>query len=348
MIIIMTRHALGNRTRADKIMPSQPFADPLRRFPVFKTSCPEEFRTALLTRFGAARAEIKSPSGLTARGNLVQLDGIGLVYGGSSSAVAIDYPEAERFRLLTAVAGKGQSTIGGRSLDLDAQQSCIVSAGQRVRLVTEGSHRWFNLRIEPHALERKLAYLLGARPSGKLEFVYAVNRENPQLQNLWRLIRFFSEQLDASADVLPTPVLRELEQAILVAFLYANRHTFSHLLEPEATDIVPSHVRQAEEYIEAHWNEAIGIESLVEATGVAARSIFKAFRQARGYSPMVFAKMIRLKQAREQLSSPDPATSVTRVAFACGFGNLGHFARDYRKTFGERPSETLARALRRS
>jgi AraC-like DNA-binding protein len=329
-------------------MPSQQFADPLRRFPVFETSCPDEFRNALLTRFGVTHAEIKSASRLRAHGNLVQLDGIGLVHGGSSSAVAVDYPEAERFRLLTAIAGKGQSTIGGKSIDLDDQQSCIVSAGQRVRLVTEGSHRWFNLRIEPHALERKLGYLLGARPSGKLEFAHAVEREQPQVQNLWRLVRFFSEQLDTNADALPTPVLRELEQAILVAFLYANRHTFSHLLDSEAADIVPSHVRIAEEYIEAHWDEAIGIESLVEATGVGARSLFKAFRQARGYSPMAFAKMIRLKQARELLAAPDPVTSVTRVAFACGFGNLGHFARDYRKTFGERPSDTLTRALRRS
>jgi AraC-like DNA-binding protein len=329
-------------------MPSRQFADPLRRFPVFETSCPDVFRNALLTRFGASRAEIKTPSGLRAHGNLVQLDGIGLVHGGSNSSVTVDYPEAERFRLLTAVAGRCQSTIGGRSIDLDAQQSCIVSAGQRVRLVTEGSHRWFNLRIEPHALERKLACLLGARPSGKLEFAHAVDRENPQVQNLWRLLRFFSEQLDSNPDPMPGLVLRELEQAILVAFLYANRHTFSHLLDSEARDIVPSHVRLAEEYIEAHWNEAIGIESLVEATGVGARSIFKAFRQTRGYSPMAFAKMIRLKQARELLSAPGPATSVTGAAVACGVGPLGHFARDYRKAFGERPSETLARALRRS
>jgi transcriptional regulator GlxA family with amidase domain len=48
------------------------------------------------------------------------------------------------------------------------------------------------------------------------------------------------------------------------------------------------------------------------------------------------------------LATPDLETSVTSVAFVCGFGNLGHFARDYRETFGERPSETLSRAARRS
>jgi transcriptional regulator GlxA family with amidase domain len=58
--------------------------------------------------------------------------------------------------------------------------------------------------------------------------------------------------------------------------------------------------------------------------------------------------MVRLRHAREMLATPDHETSVTSVAFVCGFGNLGHFARDYRETFGERPSETLARAARRS
>jgi transcriptional regulator GlxA family with amidase domain len=58
--------------------------------------------------------------------------------------------------------------------------------------------------------------------------------------------------------------------------------------------------------------------------------------------------MVRLKHARRMLAAPNAETTVTLVAFACGFGNLGHFARDYRETFGERPSETLVRAARRS
>lgn len=308
-------------------MPSNHPADPLQRFPVFSTSDSEEFRNALLTRFGASNAEIKYPSSLQARGNLVQLQCISLVYGQSSNGATVDYPEAQRFRLLTALTGKGQAAIGNHAVALNADQSCIVSPGQKVALVAEASHDWFNLRIEPGAFERKLAYLLGARPNGKLEFTPAVNRHSPRFQQLWRLIRFFAEQLDTTSEQLPALVLHELEQTILVAFLSANRHTFSHLLEREPGDTVPAHVRRAEEFIEAHWDQAIGIENLVEATGVGARAIFKAFQQTRGYSPMAFARMVRLKHAREMLAAPDPETSVTLVAFACGFGKLGHFAR---------------------
>ena len=329
-------------------MPSQQLADPLQRFPVFETSDPEEFRDALLRRFGATRVEAKFPAGFLAKGNLVQLQSIGLVYGACSTGVYVNYPEADRFRLLTATTGKGEVTIGGKPVGLGAHQSCIVSPGQSIGLATEARHDWFNLRINPGAFEQKLACLLGAPPSGKLEFAPAVNRDDPQVRNLWRLVRFFSEQLDTTSGQLPALALCELEQAILVAFLCANRHTFSHLLDREEKDTVPFQVRRAEEFIEAHWDQAITIERLVEETGVGARAIFRAFRQSRGYSPMAFARMVRLRHAREKLSAPDLETSVTEVAFACGFGNLGHFARDYREAFGERPSVTLARAQRNS
>jgi len=213
--------------------------------------------------------------------------------------------------------------------------------------VAEAGHEWFNLKIDPGALENKLTCLLGARPTGKLEILPTADRHSPRFQQLWRMIRFFAEQLDSACEPMPPLVVRELEQAILVAFLSANRHTFSDVLERDPAATLPCHVRRAEEFIEAHWDQAVTIEKLVEATGIGARAIFRAFQQTRGYSPMAFAKMVRLRRARAMLGAPDAETSVTSVAFVCGFGNLGHFARDYRQAFGERPSATLAKAARR-
>ena len=328
-------------------MPFEPSASPLQRFPVFRTSDPEEFRHALLTRYGASNAEIKCSERMIARGSLVQLQSIGLIYGQGNAPAWCDFPEAERFRLFSALTGQGHSTIGKHAVALDADQCCIISPGQRVTLASECDHEWFNLRIEPGALENKLAYLLGARPNGKLEFEHAINRNSSRFQQLWQLILFFAEQLDSACGEMPPLLLRELEQTILVGFLSANRHTFSALLERDPADTLPCHVRRAEEFIEAHWDQAVTIEKLVEATGIGARAVFRAFQQTRGYSPMAFAKMVRLRHARKMLAAPDAETTVTSVAFVCGFGNLGHFARDYRHAFGERPSATLAKAERR-
>ncbi len=61
---------------------------------------------------------------------------------------------------------------------------------------------------------------------------------------------------------------------------------------------------------------------------------------------MDFVKRVRLVRAKAMLGQPEETTSVTNVAFACGFGNLGRFVNYYRQQFGEVPSATRQRAQR--
>lgn len=114
--------------------------------------------------------------------------------------------------------------------------------------------------------------------------------------------------------------------------------------EPRVRMPITWQVRRAEEYIETHWNQPITIACLARATAASARSIFYHFKSSRGLSPMSFLKQVRLKHAREMLEKSGVGRSVTEIAIDCGFGNLGHFAGDYLKRFGERPSDTLKRS----
>lgn len=102
-------------------------------------------------------------------------------------------------------------------------------------------------------------------------------------------------------------------------------------------------VRRVEQYLETHWDQPITIEILARATAASARSIFYHFRICRGQSPMSFLKQLRLQRAKEMLERTDLNRSVTDTAIACGFGNLGHFAGDYFRRYGEHPSDTLKR-----
>jgi transcriptional regulator GlxA family with amidase domain len=139
-------------------------------------------------------------------------------------------------------------------------------------------------------------------------------------------------------------VLAELEQAILVAFLCGVDHNYSAALNARPSATAPWQVRRVEEYIEANWDQPIAIEALAIVANASARSIFHSFKEHRGHSPSHFVKQVRLRHAHETLSRPTEGTSVTRVAFDCGFGNLGHFASDYHRAFGETPSTTLNRS----
>jgi transcriptional regulator GlxA family with amidase domain len=132
----------------------------------------------------------------------------------------------------------------------------------------------------------------------------------------------------------------------MVAFLKAVPNSFSEVLQQTPSEGASMHVRRVEEYIDTHWQLPISVEHLAIVTGTGVRTIFATFKRNRGYTPLSYLKRVRLKNANELLRSPTETTTVTDVAFSCGFSNLGHFADDFQDAFGELPSRTLARAKR--
>jgi AraC-like DNA-binding protein len=202
-------------------------------------------------------------------------------------------------------------------------------------------------RAEAAALQAKLSAVVGVPVTRSIEFVAGSNAENPAVQRMRRLLEFMVSELDRDDEKLPAAALAEFEQMLLLTFLAANPHNFSDLLQRDQLRPAPWQVRRVEEYITANWNRPITVEALASAAGASTRSIFKAFKDSRNCSPMAFVKSIRLQHAREMLQHPESTTTVVSTAFACGFLNPGHFARDYRLAFGELPSVTLAASKHR-
>jgi transcriptional regulator GlxA family with amidase domain len=56
---------------------------------------------------------------------------------------------------------------------------------------------------------------------------------------------------------------------------------------------------------------------------------------------MQHLKTTRLDMVNRMLRAADPSDSVTRIALDAGFRQLGRFAVEYRRRFGECPSATL-------
>ena len=319
----------------------------LSRAPVIRTDDPEAMEHALLTVYGASGFAVSNADNFEGVGNYLQLASIGLgfcAYGGAKSVV--EFPESDFARLQIGLKGSAATILNGTAIAITERQSCIVPPGESITIVFEPGYEQLILRINTAALEKTLTTLLGAKPVGVLKFDPIAATLQPNALVLRDLVMFLANQLSSTAAELPRAVLLELEQALIVSFLSAHRHNFSELLEGTGKEVAPRIVRLAEEYIESSWDRAITIEELASQTNASIRALYAAFKKSRGYSPMTFAKMVRLRRARQMLLEPDQRTSVSVVAFKCGFGNLGHFARDFRETFGELPSETLSRTRR--
>lgn len=321
--------------------------EPLRRFPVAHTRDPEVMREALLTRYGALACDIPSSPDFLGRANFIEHAATSLGFCSYGSLATAYFPEADYVRLQLGLKGFGSTRSAGVVTEIHPECGCVSSPNQEAALHFGVGYEQLVLRIQRPALEDRLTRMLGFRPKGPLLFDAALRFDHPHAQSLRQLVLFFAGQLQQHATALPPLLIAELEQALTTAFLYSTRHAFSSLLDSEAKDGAPEHVRRAEGFIEAHWNQPLTIETLTDETKVSSRTLLRAFLKHRGYSPHAFLKQTRLNRAKQALESGDPATSVTSVAFACGFGNPGHFAKDYRDAFGELPSETLARAKRR-
>lgn len=202
--------------------------------------------------------------------------------------------------------------------------------------------------MESDALSNVIATLSGKHNIGQLKLDRQYFQSRPERRILRGLFNLLSEEIRSGDSSLSPVALAEIEQAMLVAYVCGNSHNYSGVLDVRQPDLAPHQIRRVEEYIEANWNQPISIEGLAIVANASARSIFQSFRLHRGYSPMKFVKTVRLRRAREMLGEPHSDVSVTNTAFACGFGNLGHFARDYRQAYGETPSATLHRAKTRS
>jgi AraC-like DNA-binding protein len=314
----------------------------LESFPAIRSRSPEEAEHGLVAVYDARHFDVKGdPEDFFVHANYKRLNDISLTYCAFGSAVEIDFPEAGYARELFVLSGRASVQAGRGAADLRQNDSLPLPARHALHVCYSENFQQVVLRIDEAALTRKLSAVLGNEPRMPPQIV-ATNNADPAQEMLRRLVFFTSQEIDRiGRGCESSPVIKEFEQAIIVSYLFANRGNYSDLLEAKPKDSAPWQVRAVEDYIVANWDKPIDIATLVAVTGVSARSIFQSFARTRGYSPMAFLKRTRLERARSGLQSGNPQTSVTAVAFACGFHNIGHFARDYREAFGELPSETL-------
>jgi len=322
---------------------------PLNSFGHIRTKNVNVLEEGVGRQYAGAKIElIRGAAGLNAVANRCQLKSIGLAYGRHQARLRIGIPELPVYALLFPFKGSAGARAGRATVEIAGQHALVGSAAEPLCLDYAPEFEQLILSINAEALTKKFEALIGEPPINRLAFEHGCDFRRPESENLRRMFMFLVEQADSRTSGFHPLALAEFEQTMIVTFLSALHHNYSHLLHRRDRSVAPWLVRRAEEYIESNWDQPLTVEALALVTGVSTRSLFLSFQKSRGYSPMDFVKRVRLAHARKMLGQPEEATSVTNVAFECGFGNLGHFASYYRQQFGEVPSVTLQRSRRTS
>ncbi|HEU0216590.1 MAG TPA: helix-turn-helix domain-containing protein [Stellaceae bacterium] len=107
---------------------------------------------------------------------------------------------------------------------------------------------------------------------------------------------------------------------------------------------LPVDMVRALRWLRGHFSEPVGLERLADVAGVRPRTLETHFKVFLGTTPLGWVRQMRLRRARQQLLQSNPHATVTDIAMANGFNQLGRFAAQYRKVFGELPSSTFQRS----
>lgn len=99
-------------------------------------------------------------------------------------------------------------------------------------------------------------------------------------------------------------------------------------------------------WIQAHLDQPIQLQDLVQQSGYSQRSLRNFFRERCGCGPVQWIRSQRLQRARELLLNPQPHDSVSAIAGSVGYGHPSQFSRDFQRAFGSLPSALLREGQR--
>ena len=237
--------------------------------------------------------------------------------------------------------------LDGQPAQADTEHGVMLSAGQQVSLETLPGNGMLNFIVDRDMMRDLVTAVSGRTNLPEIRFVPQFDPTEPRTASLLSLLMNFSLEINRPGGILESrAAVASFEHALTTFLLFGLQHNLTDALNAPTPDVGANHVRLVEDYISAHCREPISMQTIARETGHGANSIFRAFRKHRDYTPMQFLRNVRMTMARNRLLQPNAAESVSQVAFACGFTHLGRFAIQYRRRFGETPSETLARSLR--
>lgn len=101
-------------------------------------------------------------------------------------------------------------------------------------------------------------------------------------------------------------------------------------------------MQRVRDYVVAHNDQCVKVHDLCAQLGISRRALQDCFHKTMGCTPKAYLSAFGLNAARRALEQATPEqTTVSDIATRYGFWHLSQFAADYRKFFGELPSQTL-------
>lgn len=100
-------------------------------------------------------------------------------------------------------------------------------------------------------------------------------------------------------------------------------------------------IRSAIEFLAANLHRQIRVAEISESIGLSPSRLYDLFKAELGLPPMQYLKSLRMEKACALLQNP--AMKIKQIQLAVGYRDQRCFLRDFKKHFGQTPSQYRAR-----
>jgi AraC-like DNA-binding protein len=265
-----------------------------------------------------------------------------LQYGAAAKIrISQDYDD---YRFMAPLRGRLFGAIANDEVSCRPGSAMLVSPTLDNLVRVERDTAGLNILLSGFVLRRHLAALLGEPLTAPLEFAAPLSLREGHGRSLARFARLAIAELERRASILLDPMTsRSFREFLITTLLLHQPHNYVERMRLLERPVAPRDVKRAIDYIEANLEAAIGLPEIVAASGVPGRTLIQHFRDFKGTSPVHYLRTARYEKVREALCRSEPEESITEIAARWGFSHLSRFSVEYRRRFGERPSQTLRR-----
>ncbi len=251
------------------------------------------------------------------------------------------WPDAFWFGLQdSADGGRASGRINGRLGDAD---TIMVRPGNcEFELVTPADYAIYGIVIQRNAL-LVAADQMGCRINWtQLASAEVLSVTQSAKAACLQTLSYLLAEDEVSSEHKPLASLVLPQQAVMMAML--------SMLDTSEVDSAVSNsfmrrqriVAQARDYVLGHRDQVITVPELCERLHVSRRTLQYCFEDVLGISPIQYLRIIRLNGARRHLRQDLSGSRTVRdIAADWGFWHFSQFSSDYRKLFGQSPSESL-------
>ncbi|MEX8194563.1 helix-turn-helix transcriptional regulator [Comamonas guangdongensis] len=268
----------------------------------------------------------------------------GLVTHRLSTATGVKFRSPGKFDgyILAILDEGGLELEMGRKWREHAAPACIMVEAARVSRWRWRQGRYEIVLIDAVLMHSRLAQLLERPVAQRIQFESNVPYQAQGVGVAREIIKAARMCIphDASQFHCAQEVLRSLQDAVMQLMLETIPHNYSIYMAHRHAGLAPKHVRRATDYIHANANLLISLEEIANVAHVSVRTLQAGFSRFKGLTPMAYLKQVRLEGVYADLRSANEQRSIAEIARHWRFGHLGQFAQDYRRAFGQSPSET--------